>query len=132
MNINNSQIGNTASEPSISNSDSEASTSQLISTGIMTTSQLLMDLNMPNMIQSQPLLISDQLRVEIQMRQRTSRRRRRQRSRAQRRWQQRVQHQHQQLAHQIRYRQMANQHFQQQYDHRSNQDGEREQEEQQD
>ena len=130
MHINNSQIGNTASEPSISNSDSEASISQLISTDIMTTSQPPMDHNMPNITRSQPLLISDQSRVEILMRQRTARRRRRRR--AQRRWQQRVQHQHQQLAHQIRYRQMANQHFQQQQDHRYNQDEEREQEEQQD
>ena len=123
MNNNNSQIGNTASEPSISYSDSEASIGQLISPGIMTTSQPPMDHNMPNIIRSQPLLISDQSRVEILMRQRTSRRRRRRR-RAQRRWQQRVQHQHQQLAHQIRYRQMVNQHFQQQQEHRYDQDEE--------
>ena len=127
MNINNSEIGNTASEPSISNSDSESSISQLISTGIVTTSQPPMDHNMPNITRSQPLLISDQSRVEILMRQRTARRRR-----AQRRWQQRVQHQHQQLAHQIRYRQMVNQHFQQQRDHRHNQDEEDEPEAQQD
>ena len=125
--MNNSQIGNTASEPSISNSDTEASISQLISTDIMSTSQPPMDHNMPNIIRSQPLLISDQSRVEILMRQRTARRRR-----AQRRWQQRVQHQHQQLAHQIRYRQMVNQHFQQQRDHQHNQDEELQQEEQQD
>ena len=125
MNINNSQIGNTASEPLISNSDSEASISQLISPGTVTTSQPLMDDNIPNMIRSQPLLISDQSRVEILMRQRTFRRRRRPR-RAQRRWQQKVQHQHQQLAHQIRYRQMANQHFQQQQEHRHNQQEEEE------
>ena len=131
MNINNSRIGNTASEPSISNSNSEASISQLMSPGIVTTSQPPMDHNMPNIIRSHPLLISDQSGAEILLRQRTARRRRRQR-RAQRRWEQRAQHQHQQLAHQIRYRQMANQHFQQQQDHRYNQDEEREQEEQQD
>ena len=100
MNINNSQIGNTVSEPSISNSDSEASVSQLISTDIMTTSQPPMDYNMPNIIRSQSLLISDQSRVKILLRQRAGRRRRRQRQ-AQRRWEQRAQHQHQQLAHQI-------------------------------
>ena len=55
------------------------------------------------------------------MRQRTARRRRRRR-RAQ----------HHQLAHEIRRRQMANQHFQQQQDHQYNQDEEREQEAQQD
>ena len=121
MNNDNSQIGNTTSEPSISNSDSEASIGQPISPGIMTTSQPHMDHNMPNITRSQPLLISDQSRVEILMRQRVSRRRRR----AQRRWQQRVQHQHQQLTHQIRYRQLANQHFQQRQDRRRNQDEER-------
>ena len=49
------------------------------------------------------------------MRQQTARRRRRRR---------RVQHQ--QLAHQIRYRKMTNQHFQQQQDHRYSQDEEQE------
>ena len=86
---------------------------------------------MPNMIRSQPLFISDLSRVEILMRQRTSRRRRRRR-RAQRRWQHRVQHEHQQLAQQIRRRQMANQHFQQQQEHRYHQQEEEEQEAQQD
>ena len=123
MNINNSQTGSTASEPSISNSDSEVSISQLISPGIVKAGQPRMDLDMPHSTRSQPLLISDQSGVEILLRQRTARRRRRQR-RAQRRWEQRDQHQHQQLAHQIRYRQMANQHFQQQQDHRHNQDEE--------
>ena len=131
MNINNHPIGNIASEPSISNSDGEASISQLISSDSVTTNQAPMDHDMPNIIRSEPLLISDQSGAEILLRQRTARRRRRQR-RAQRRWEQRAQHQHQQLAHQIRYRQMANQHFQQQQNHRYNQDEEREQEEQQD
>ena len=131
MNINNNPIGNIASEPSISNDEGEASISQLISPGIVTTSQAPMDHDMPNIIRSEPLLISDQSGAEILLRQRTARRRRRQR-RAQRRWEQRAQHQHQQLAHQIRYRQMANQHFQQQQAHRYNQDEEREEEEQQD
>ena len=132
MNINNSQIGKTASEPSISDSDSEASVIQLISPSIITTSQPPMDHNMPNIIQSRPLLISDLSRVEILMRQRTARRRRRRRRQAQRRWEQRAQHQRQQLAHQIRCRQMANQHFQQQPEHRYNQEEEQEQEAQQD
>ena len=131
MNINNNPIGNIASEPSISNSDGEASISQLISSDSVTTNQAPMDHDMPNIIRSEPLLISDQSGAESLLRQRTARRRRRQR-RAQRRWEQRAQHQHQQLAHQIRYRQMANQHFQQQQNHRHNQDEEREQEEQQD
>ena len=129
MNINNSRIGKTASEPSISNDEGEASISQLISPVVVTTSPLPMDLDMPHSTRSQPLLISDQSGAEIQLRQRTAWRRRRQR-RAQRRWKQRVQHQ--QLAHQIRYWQMATQHFQQQQDHRYNQDEEREQEQQQD
>ena len=90
-----------------------------------------MDLNMANMIRSQPLLIPGQPEAEILLRQRRARRRRRRR-RAQRRWEQRAKHPHQQLVHQIRYRQMANQHFRQQQDHRYNQDEEREQEEQQD
>lgn len=128
MNINNSYIGNTASEPSISNSDNEASISQLISPATVTTSQPPMDYNMPNIIRSQPLVVSDLSRVEILMRQRTLQRRRRRRQ-AQRRWEQRAQHQHQQLAHQIRYRQMANQHSQQQSEHRCNQEEEEEEQE---
>ena len=131
MNINNSRIGNIASGPSISNDKGEASITQLISPGIVTTSPLPIDLDMPHSTRSQPLLISDQSGAETLLRQRTARRRRRQR-RAQRRWEQRAELQHQQLAHQIRRRQMANQHFQQQRDHQFNQDEEREQEEQQD
>jgi hypothetical protein len=79
MNINNSQMGNIVSEPSISNSDDEASIGQLISPGVVTTSPLPMDLNMPHSTRSQPLLISDRSGVEILLRQRTARRRRRRR-----------------------------------------------------
>ena len=96
MNTNNSQIDSAASEPSISDAHNEYSIRQLIWTGIVTTSQLTMYLNM---IPSQPLLISVQSRIEILMRQREARRRRRRRQ-VQRRWEQRAQHQ--QLAHQIR------------------------------
>jgi hypothetical protein len=113
MDIDNSQISNTASAPSISNTHNEPSTSQLISTDIATTSQPSMDLNVGNMAPTLPLVISDQSRVEILMRHREARWRRRRR-RAQRRQEHRTEHPHQHLAHQIRRRQMANQQFQQQ------------------
>ena len=128
MNTNNTQIADSASEPSISNAQNEASISQLISTSIVPTSQPSMYLNTTNMIPNQPLLISEQSRIEIMMRQREARRRRR-RSRAQRRREQRAERQHQQqLAQQIRRRQMANQYDQQQQYHRLNWYEQREQE----
>jgi hypothetical protein len=110
MNTNNSQISNTASEPSTSEAHNEYSIRQLISTGIVTRSQPSMH---PNMIPSQSVLITDQSKIEILMRQREARRSRRRR-RVQRRREQRAEAQHLQLAHQIRRRQMANKHFQQQ------------------
>jgi hypothetical protein len=73
MDTDNSQIFNAASEPSSSNAHNEASTNQLISTDIATTSQPSMCLNVGNLIPTQPLVISDQSRVEILMRHREAR-----------------------------------------------------------
>ena len=131
MNANNSQIANAVAEPSISNVHPEASINQLISTGIVTTSQPSIYLNMTNMVPSQPLLTSGQSRLEILLRQREARRRRRRR-RAQRRREQRAELQHQQLAHQIRRRQMANQAQEQPQYHRRSRYEERYKEEQRD
>ena len=131
MDTDNSQISNAASEPASSNAHNEASTNQLISTDIATTSQPSMCLNVGNMIPTQPLVISDQSRVEILMRHREARWTRCRR-RAQRRQEQRTEHPHQQLAHQIRRRQMANQQFQQQEYHRKRRSDERARQEHQD
>jgi hypothetical protein len=79
-----------------SDTHNEASISQLISPDILPSSQ--------------PLLLSDQSRVEIVTRHRVARRRRRRR---------RTQGQHQQLAQQIRRRNVANQYRQQQQYHRN-------------
>jgi hypothetical protein len=65
MNINNTQIASTASQPLNSNAHNEASISQLISPGILPTNQ--------------PLLTSDQSTVEIMTRHRKTRRTRRRR-----------------------------------------------------
>jgi hypothetical protein len=127
MDTNNSQISNTASEPSISNAHNDASINPLISTDIVTTSQPSMNLIVGNMIPTEPLVISDQSRVEILMRHRQDRRRRRRRRR-----EQRTEHQHQQLAQQIRRRHMANQQFQQQEYYRNHWFDERERQEHQD
>lgn len=81
-----------ASEPSIGNAHSEASINQLISTPIIPINQPSMYLNVGNMIPTQPLVISDQSRVKILMRDREARRRRRRR-RAQRRREDRTEHQ---------------------------------------
>ena len=70
MNVNPSQIANTAQEPSISHAYDEDSIGHLISTGIVTTSQPSVH---PNMIPSQPLLITDQSRIAILMRQQKAR-----------------------------------------------------------
>ena len=93
MNINNTQIASAASQPLNTNVHSEASISQLISPDILPPSQ--------------PLLTSDQSRVEIVTRHREIRRRRRAPS------------EHQHLAQQIRRRHMANQYRQQQQYDRS-------------
>jgi hypothetical protein len=60
MDTSNSQVSNTASETSISNANNEASMNQLISTDISTTSQSSMYPNVGSMIETQPLVISDQ------------------------------------------------------------------------
>jgi hypothetical protein len=95
MDINNEGIANSASQPLSSDTHNEASISQLISSDILPSSQ--------------PLLLSDQSRVEIVTRHRVARRRRRRRT----------QGQHQQLAQQIRRRHMSNQYRQQQEYHRN-------------
>jgi hypothetical protein len=95
MNINDEEITSAASQPLCSDTHNEASISQLISPGIVPSSQ--------------PLLLSDQSRVEIVNRHRVGRRGRRRR---------RAQGQPQQLAQQIRRRHMANQYHQQQQYHR--------------
>jgi hypothetical protein len=118
MNTNNNQIAPSTSETSIGNTDEEISIDQLVSVGIVATSQISVHLNMKNMIPSQTLLICDQTRDEIVLRQRGARRRRRRR-RAQRRREQRAERQHQhQLAQQIRRRKMANQYSQQKQQYR--------------
>ena len=109
MNINNTQIASTASQPLNSNAHSEASISQLISPGILPSSQ--------------PLLTSDQSRVEIVTRHRETRRTRRRR---------RAPSEHQHLAQQIQRRHMANQYRQQQQYDRSDWYEERERHERED
>ena len=91
MNINNIQIASTASQPLNSSNHNEASISQLISPGILPSSQ--------------PLLISDQSRVETVTRHREARQTRRRAS---------APSEHQNLAQQIRRQHMANQYRQQQ------------------
>ena len=132
MNNNKTQIANSTSETSKDNTDDEVSIDQLISVGIVTTSPVSMHLNTTNAIPTRTLLISNQSRDEILIRQREARRRRRRR-RAQRRREQRAERQHQeQLAQQIRGRQTANQYVQQQQYHRYSWYEEREQERQRD
>ena len=96
MNNNDEEIARAASQPLSSDAHNEASISPLISPGIVSSSQ--------------PLLLSDQSRVEIVTRHRVSRRGRRRRQ---------AQGQPQQLAQQIRRRHMSNQYRQQQQYHRN-------------
>ncbi|CAF1614184.1 unnamed protein product [Didymodactylos carnosus] len=95
MDINNDGIANSVSQPLGSDTHNDASISQLISPDVIPSSQ--------------PLLLSEQSRVEIVTRHRVARRRRRRRT----------QGQHQQLAQQIRRRHMSHQYRQQQRYHRN-------------
>jgi hypothetical protein len=109
MNINDTQIGSSASQTLSSNGHNDASISQLISLGILPSNQ--------------PLLISEQSRVEIVTRHREARRTRCRR---------RDPSQHQQLAQQIRRRHMANQYRHQQQYYRNDRHEARERHERED
>lgn len=109
MDIDNTQTARSASQPLSSNDHTEASISQLISPRIL--------------LSSQPLLISDALRVEIVTRYREAQRTRRRR---------REPSQHPQLGQQIRRRHMANQYRLQQQYYRDDRNDEREEYEHED
>ena len=85
MTQNNSQIGNTPSEPLFANNDNESNIDQLLSVGIVTTNQPMVQFTTANTIPSQnPSILNFQQNATITTRQQ-ARRRRRQRQRERRR-----------------------------------------------